>query len=191
MRPVVIRLATSLVLGCLVFAAVAAQQKPVPPVKPGLWEARMSGLDADGREVPLPEQAALANMPPEMKAKMAEAMKARGLTMPDANGMTKVCLTKEMFDSGDWEQLVSQAGCTMNYSTVSKTNWKWHSSCPSLKSESDGEIVFESAERYRTKITSTVNVMGKTTTTTRLVQAKWAGADCGDVKPLSVPGGRK
>jgi hypothetical protein len=37
-------------------ASPAAQNSiPVPPVKPGLWETRMSQLDADGKEVPSPE----------------------------------------------------------------------------------------------------------------------------------------
>ena len=39
----------------------------------------MSALDADGHEIAPPEQAALSNMPPEVRAKMAEAMKARGI----------------------------------------------------------------------------------------------------------------
>jgi hypothetical protein len=151
----------------------------------------MSGVDADGKPVALPEQSALANMPPEMKAKMAEAMKARGMSMPDANGATKVCLTKEMFESGDWQQVAAQAGCTTNYSTLSKTNWKWHTSCTALKSESDGEVVFNSAESYRTKLTTTMTAMGKPTTSTRIVESKWLAADCGDVKPFMPFGGRK
>jgi hypothetical protein len=176
----------------LVVVAVAAGQKPpVPPVKPGLWEARMSAVDADGRPVPLPEQAALSNMPPEMKAKMAEAMKARGLSMPDANGATRVCLTKELFESGDWQQIAAQAGCTTTYSTQTKTNWKWHSTCTSLKSESDGEAVFNSAESYKVKLTTTTAMMGKPNTSTRIIDSKWLGADCGDVKPLAPFSGRK
>ena len=83
-------LAASSVFSCFVLVALAAGQPLVPPVKPGLWEARMSALDADGREMPLPEQAALSRMPPEVRARMAETMKARGLSLPDANGATKV-----------------------------------------------------------------------------------------------------
>ena len=81
------------VLSCVAIAAVAVPP-PVPPVKPGLWETRMSGLDANGNPVPLPEQAAMSRMSPEMKAKMAETMKARGLSMPDENGATRVCYSK-------------------------------------------------------------------------------------------------
>ena len=151
----------------------------------------MSALDADGHEMTPPEQAALARLSPEAKARMADAMKARGVSMPDANGATKVCLTKAMFESGAWQQAAADSGCTTNYSTLSATTWKWHSSCTALKSESDGETVFNSAESYRTKVTTTATVRGKTSTSTRVVQGKWLGADCGDIKPLTPPGARK
>ena len=190
MRLIAIHLAASSVLPCLALAVAAASPLPVPPVKPGLWEVRMSVLDADGHEVIAPEQAMLSKMPPEQRARMAEAMKARGVSMPDANGATKACLTKELFESGAWQQMASDAGCTTNFSTQSATMWKWHSSCTTIKSESDGETVFTNAESYKTKVTTTSTVMGKTKTTTRMLQGKWLGADCGDVKPLTPPGVR-
>ena len=189
MRRISIRLAALCLLSCLAIVAVAAL--PVPPVKPGLWETRMSGLDANGNAMPLPEQAALSRMPPEMRARMAETMKARGLSMPDESGATKSCFTKETFESGRWQQMASENGCTTNYSTLSSSTWKWHSSCTALKSESDGEAVFKSAESYSTKVTTTATVLGKTNTSTRIVQAKWLGANCGDIKPFTPPGGRK
>jgi len=170
MRQIASRLAALSVLSCFAFAALAAGQLPVPPVKSGLWEARMSSLDANGREIPRPELAAMDRLPPEARARMADAMKARGLSMPDANGATKVCLTKEMFESGKWQQAAAESGCTTSYSARSGTTWKFHSSCTALKSESDGETVFESTESYRTKVTTTMTVQGKTNTSTRIVQ---------------------
>jgi len=192
MRLIAIRLAASSVLACLALVAVVgAGALPVPPVKPGLWEVKMSMLDADGREVAPPEQTSLSKMSPEARARMAEAMKARGLSMPDANGATKACLTKELFDSGAWQQLAADAGCTTNFSTQSSTMWKWHSSCTTMKSESDGETVFNGTESYKTKVTTTSTMMGKARTTTRVLQGKWLGADCGDVKPMTPPRARK
>jgi hypothetical protein len=191
MRLIAIRLAGLSVLSCFTLAAFAAGQLPVPPVKSGLWEARMSSLDANGRELPRPELAAMDRLPPEARARMADAMKARGLSMPDANGATKVCLTKAMFESDNWQQAAKESGCTTSYSARSGTTWKWHSSCAAFKSESDGETVFNSTESYRTKLTTTATVNGKTNTSTRIVQAKWLGADCGDIKPIAPPAARK
>ena len=182
---VAIRLAVSSLLSCLAFSALAAQSFPAPPVKPGLWEAKSSALDADGHETAPPEQAAMARMPPEVRARMAEAMKGRGLAMPDANGATRVCLSKEMFESGGWQQMASDAGCTTTFSSRSGSTWKWHSTCAKLQSETDGEAVFSSPESYRTKMTTTMTMRGTTNTSTRIVQAKWLGADCGDVKPIT------
>ena len=160
---------------------------PTPPVKPGLWETRMSELDASGKEVPAPELAAFSKMPPEMRAQMAAAMKARGVQMPDANGAVKACLTRELLDSDGWQQMAANTGCTTTYSTRSNSVWRWRSSCKSLNSESDGETTFTGSEGYRSKITTTATVAGKATTTTRVIQGKWLGASCGDIQPLVLP----
>ena len=151
----------------------------------------MSALDAEGHEVAPPEPAPLSKMAPEARARMADAMKARGLSMPDASGATKACFTKETFESGTWQQMASDAGCTTKYSTRSSATWKWHSSCPARHSESDGEVTFTNAENYKVKMTMTMPVNGKPTTSTRILQSKWLGADCGDVKPFMPPAGRK
>ncbi|MEP6915149.1 MAG: DUF3617 family protein [Acidobacteriota bacterium] len=182
-----IRAAASCVLSCFALGAFAAGgPPPVPPVKPGLWEVRSSMLDADGHEMERPEMAAMSRMTPEVRARMAEVMKARGLSMPDASGVTKACLTKEMFESGAWQQMAADAGCTTTYSTSSSTAWKWHTSCATLKSESDGESAF-TPESYRTQVKTTSAMTGKTNTSTRTIQGKWIGANCGDVKPFTPP----
>jgi hypothetical protein len=184
-----VRQSLTRLLLALSLAGVASlsAQNPVPPVKPGLWETRMSQLDASGKEVPSPELAAFARMSPAARAQMAEMMRGRGIQMPDENGVMKACVTKEMFESGEWQQLAASSGCTTNYSSRSGSLWKWHTSCASLKSESDGEMAFSGSEAYRTKVTTTFTMNGNTTTSTRIVQGKWLGAACGDVKPIAPP----
>ena len=184
MRTITIRLTVASALSIFPVLLVAAP--PTPPVKPGLWQVKMTSLDANGKEMPAPEQAAMARMTPEVRARMAEMMKARGMVMPDESGAMKVCLTKETFDSGGWQQATAQSGCTTNYLTTTGSLWKWHSSCTSIKSETDGEVVFNSAENYRTKVTTTSTVMNQTRTTTRVVQSNWLGGDCGDIKPVTA-----
>jgi len=186
MRTVAARLAVLTALGSLLSLARAAGSLPVPPIKPGLWEVKGSMLDASGKPQAPPEQSAMANMPPELRARMAEMMKARGVSMPDANGVIRICQTKETFDSGKWQSLAASAGCTSEYSVQSGSNWKFHSSCPKLKSESDGELVFTNAENYTSKVTTTSSLLGKQNTQTRVSTAHWLGANCGDVKPLTA-----
>jgi hypothetical protein len=175
------------VAAALAGAASLGAQNPVPPVKVGLWQTQMSQLDANGKEVPSPEVAAFAKMAPAVRAQMAEMMRSRGMQMPDENGVMKTCLTRETLDSPAWQQMAADTGCTTTYSARSNSVWKWHSTCPSMKSESDGETTFTGSEAYRTRLTSTVTVNGKTTTSTRVVQGKWLGAACGDVKPFAPP----
>jgi hypothetical protein len=167
---------------------VAAAAPPAPPVKPGLWEVTMTSLDANGKEMPSPQQAAMARMPPEARARLAEAMKARGAAMPDENGAMKVCLTKESLQSNEWQQVASDTGCSTTYANLTGSAWKWHTSCTALKTESDGESVFNGAESYRTKVTTTATTMGSTRTSTRITQGKWLGSECGAVKPITANG---
>ncbi|MCC6990136.1 MAG: DUF3617 domain-containing protein [Acidobacteria bacterium] len=174
---------------CLTFSLIATgagalvAAPPMPPLKTGLWESRTTARDASGKEVLPPEQAALANMPPEARARMAEMMKGRGIPMPDATGAIKMCLTKELLEAGRFQQMAADGGCTTTYSTQTATTWKWHSSCSAMHVESDGEAVFTDTS-IRNTITSTVTANGQTSTTTRLSTSKWLAADCGDVKPV-------
>lgn len=181
-------LASILAINLAGAALVSAQGSlPVPPVKAGLWQTRSSQIDANGKEGPAPEVAALRQMPPAARAQMAEMMRARGIQLPDENGVMKACLSKESLDAGAWQQVATEAGCTTTYTTRSTSLWKWHTSCSTLKSESDGETAFSGSEGYTTKMTSTMVLNGTSTTTTRIVQGKWLGAACGDLKPLMPP----
>ena len=184
MHPSNRRIVLSSILAGLAAIAVAAQQ--MPPMKPGLWESRSTMLDENGKEMVPPELAALANMPPEARARMAEMMKGRGVQMPDPSGAMKVCMTKEMTNAASMQELANAQGCSTTYSTQTASKWVWHSTCAALKSESDGEALFTNAENYKVTLKSTMNVNGKTVTQTRIVTSKWVAADCGDVKPIDM-----
>jgi hypothetical protein len=172
-------LATLFIVGTALAAA-----PPVPPIKPGLWEVKTSVLGADGKPAAPPEQAAMANMPPEVRERMAAMMKSRGVGMADSSGVTRVCQTKESLNSGRWQSVAANMGCTSNYTVESPNSWKFHSSCDKLKAQSDGEVRFTDAENYTMKVTSSSNIMGKASTSTRMMQMHWAGASCGDIKPF-------
>jgi len=45
--------------------------------------------------------------------------------------------------------------------------------------------------RAEVQVATTATVMGKTKTSTRILDGKWVGADCGDVKPFTPPPARK
>jgi hypothetical protein len=185
MRTSFVRFTVALGLSCAPLLLTAAP--PTPPAKPGLWQVKMTQLDANGKEMPSPQADAMARMSPEAKARMAEMMKARGVMLPDESGAMKACISKESLDSGAWQQVASDSGCTTTYSSTTGSAWKWHTTCTSLKSESDGETVFSGSTGYKTKVTSTTTVMGQTRTSTRVMEGTWLGADCGDIKPIAPP----
>ncbi|MEZ5290988.1 MAG: DUF3617 domain-containing protein [Vicinamibacterales bacterium] len=178
---------TALILAGLL-AAAAGAAGPVPPIKAGLWEVRMSTLDADGRPMPAPGMEGLANMPPEMRARMEEALKARGASLPDASGAIKTCLSKDQLSTDRWQQQAAESGCTTTYASQSGSTWTWHSTCAGrFAAEADGETTFTGTEAYRTKVVTTSTIRGKRTTTTRIVDGKFLSADCGSIKPIQPP----
>jgi hypothetical protein len=127
----------------------------------------MSEVDASGKEVPSPELAAFSKMPPQMRAQMAAAMKARGVQMPDENGAVKSCLTRELLESDGWQQMAASTGCTTTYSTRSSSVWRWRSSCKALNSESEGETTFTGSEGYDAGHSSQVGLARRAETSSR------------------------
>jgi hypothetical protein len=97
----------------------------------------------------------------------------------------KMCLSRESLDQGKWQG--EQGNCKTDFTSRTSSAWKWHASCAQPPSVSDGEATFTSAESYTVKNTSTMTLQGKTTLTKMTMHAKWLGADCGDLKPMTPP----
>ncbi|MFN7981280.1 MAG: DUF3617 domain-containing protein [Vicinamibacterales bacterium] len=171
--------------GLLCLPLMADAAPPSPPIKPGLWQVKSTLLDANGKEMPAPETAAMARMPPEARAQMEAMMKARGMAVPDASGTIKICMSKESVDAGNWQQQANDSGCTTNYASTTGSNWKWHTTCTATRSESDGDATFISNGSYKMKVTSTVTMNGQARTTTRVMDGTFISADCGDIKPVT------
>jgi hypothetical protein len=153
----------------------------VPPIKPGLWQVN-SEQNVNGKQMPT-ATASMQNLPPEVRARMADMMKARGVDMSGAGG-TRVCLSRESLDQGQWQSVAKD--CTTKIISRSSSSWKWHSSCPQTGVESDGETLFTNAENYTLKMVTTMNVAGKPSISQRTMTGKWLGADCGDIKPVTA-----
>jgi hypothetical protein len=170
-------LATSMTMAATSLLA-ADNVPPIPPIKQGLWKISMVMIDAKGKETNfLAEQAkAMKSLPPAV----LDMMKNKGLLLAQEDGTVLSCMTRESMDSGQWRQLTSS--CTTEYKETSSSGWKWHSSCPSSKMESDGEAIFANAENYRMNMVTTRS--GKVTTIKQ--EAKFLNSSCGDVKPLTA-----
>jgi len=177
----------SIVLGSLILVGLLAlvpraAQAQAPPIKPGLWQVQ-SQREVDGQRVQMPDMSErLKTMRPEARQQMEAMMKQRGVDMSGAGDM-KICLTKDSLDPGQWQR--QQGTCKTDYSSRSGSAWKWHTTCSDPVAETDGEATFTSTDTYTVKTATTMTVQGQTRTTRMVLNSKWLGPDCGDVKPVN------
>jgi len=172
MNPFVIRLATLL---AATLPTLAAAQSP--PVKPGLWEVRSERQDA---KQAASSADAMKNLTPETRARVEAMLKQQGVSI-GSGGANRVCLSKESLDAGRWQ---GSANCQTEFGSRSASAWKWHSVCPQSDTVIDGEATFASPESYTIRTATTRTFRGDTKVTRTTLQAKWLGADCGDLKPF-------
>jgi hypothetical protein len=173
MNPFVIPLAAL----AATFAALAAAQSP--PVKPGLWEVRSERQD--GKQTASSAEA-MKNLTPETRAKVDAMLKQQGVAL-GSGGANRVCLSKESLDAGRWQ---NSANCKTEFGSRSPSAWKWHSVCPQTDAVIDGEAVFANSENYTVRTATTRTFRGETKVSRMTLQAKWLGADCGDLKPFEA-----
>lgn len=148
------------------------------PIKPGLWEVKAE-RESNGQKSAMTSER-MQKLPPETRAKLDAAMKARGVAV-GPGGVSRLCLSKASLDRGAWQR---QSGCKTDYGSLTGSSWKWHSVCSQLDSGSDGEAVFPNAETYAVKVTTTTKLHGETRISHMTMNAKWLGGDCGDLKPV-------
>jgi Protein of unknown function (DUF3617) len=166
----------------LALAAPGTFAQSVPPMKSGLWRIR-SEREENGQR--MPDGAArmkerMKTMTPEKRQQFEEMMKKQGVVLGDG---TRFCYSQSMLERGAW---ADQGGCKTDFSNRSSTSWKWHSSCPALGYEGDGEAHFSDSGNFVVKSTGVTTSAGKSHTSTSTRTGTWLSADCGDVKPIDA-----
>jgi hypothetical protein len=173
------------VVGLIAACAAVAHAQTAPPIKPGLWQVATERL-VDGQKMQMPDMAAqMQNMPPEARKQMEAMMKQRGVDMSGGAGNMKICMTREQLDEGRWRS--DEGRCKTDFLSRTATQWKWRSVCTQPPSESEGEANIASPERYTVKVTTTSQRKGEPRSMQMTMNARWLGADCGDVKPMAPP----
>jgi hypothetical protein len=163
-----------------VLATAAMAQ--TPPIKPGLWQMQSTRL-IDGQAAP-DSTAQPKNLPPESRARMEQMLKQQGIDI-GGNGSSRICLSPESFERNAWQG--GQHGCKTDFKSRSGNRWTWKSTCTQPPSESEGEAVFISPESYTVKHHLKMQRQGQVRTSDMTVNAKWLGADCGELKPAGPP----
>ena len=182
MRMSFVLAAVTLAAACL---PAGAQQ-----LKPGLWEIsnKMKG-SAEMDKAMAEMQAQLASMPPDQRKQMEAMMSQRGVRMaPNAGaggGMTmQMCMTKEMVERND---VPMQDGCTVTRQQRTGNTMKMAFHCTKPPSSGEGEFTFMGSEAYKSHMVVNTQAKGKPEKMEMDGTGKWLGADCGSIKPVSVP----
>jgi hypothetical protein len=161
-------------------AAALGATAQTAPIKPGLWQVQ-SEREVNGQKAPDMSDR-MKNMSPEKRAHFEAMMKQHGIAT-DGSGTQKVCYTKENLDRSAWAN--EMMDCKAIFSSQTGSLWKWHTSCPTMKIEADGEATFPDSLNFTVKSTSVSKHDEKVRTTTHTMTGKWLSPDCGDIKPLS------
>jgi len=150
-------------------------------VKLGLWETTWTGQTQG--QMPIPADA-MANLTPEQRARIEEAMKARAAKGPGSgihSGAHKSCITKDKLNK---DAFAERKECT--HSVVSSNSHKlvMKMECEEEGVKSNGTLTVEALTSGLTK--GTVEMVatggGHTMNINNSFTSKWISSDCGDVK---------
>jgi hypothetical protein len=166
-------------------APVSAQN-----LKPGLWEMTHNVKSASGEleKARALAQQQMANMPPEQRRMMEEAMAKHGVQMGGGPGPMnmKTCLTKEMVERN--EMPAHQGDCKTTKQQRTGNTMKVVYTCTKPPSTTEGEYTVVSPEAFTMKMTVHTTLEGRRDTMTVDGSGKWLSADCGKLKPVQPPG---
>jgi hypothetical protein len=147
-------------------------------VKEGLWEVTvthsMSGMPATPNIPP----EALAQLPPEQRARMEAMMKGTPTT-----DVRKECVTKEKLQKNSAFS-ANRGDCTRTVvsSTGKRLEMKFH--CEEKQSSSDGTVLVEAigSDNVKSTMHSVTNASGRTIKMDFTITSKYVGPACGDVQ---------
>lgn len=155
---------------------------------PGLWEHRFAMKSQDGQmEAAMAQmQKELASMPPEQRKQMDAMMAGRGVKMGPQGTTTKFCLSKEQAARAAEPHMGSD--CTRQDVIRSGNTVKYRFECSKPQPmKGEGEMTFVSDKAYRGTSTITSQAPGQTRPMSMEMSGQWLSADCGDIRPMTMP----
>lgn len=195
-----------IVLAGLVCAGTVQAQVKID-MKPGLWEntvkisgdgmAQMQNLYNDQMKQAMEEmKKQMANMPPEQRKMMEEAMAASGMqvnedsigfqdnrvTLSKDGTVAKQCVTQAEIDKGQLPEM--DEDCQSTLTQLEKNRFKSTHVCGGEDpSTMEAEVTFHSPTHYTGQGKSRQTINGKPLELTVNMEGKWLASDCGDLKP--------
>ena len=175
--------------------ATACTLAAAQSIKPGLWEVstKMGGNPEMDKAMAQMQQQ-MAAMPPEQRKMMQDMMAKQGGAMPtvgSGGGMAmKVCITPEMAARNDMPTQ-TEGDCTTTVTSRSGNTMKMKFVCTKPPSSGEGTYTFMGDTAYTMKMTMSSQHQGKPQNMSMDGQGKWLSADCGAIKPMTVPSPKK
>jgi hypothetical protein len=172
--------------GALALPAIAGAQT----MKPGLWELsnKVSSQDGQLNGAMAEMQKQLASMSPEQRQAMQQMMERNGVQMNIGAGgalTSRMCMTKEMIERKEFP--VQEGDCKQKTTPVSANRMKIAFSCTRPPTSGEGEMIVDSDTSYRVKMHVKGTDGGQQQTVDMDAAGKWLGADCGKLRPISIP----
>ena len=175
-------------MAALLSALVAGPVAANSTVAPGLWEQRFS-LKSGSAEVTAAMaqmQQQLAAMPPAQRQQMEQMLAAQGISLPSAGGggpgvQLRFCLTPEQAAKNELPPPDDR--CTHSITERTPTLLRMRIECPADKTRGEGEFRFESPRAYAGRFKLQREEAGKPQSLEMELQARWVGADCGNLRP--------
>ncbi|MFD2365917.1 DUF3617 domain-containing protein [Pseudoduganella sp. GCM10020061] len=176
--------------GIILMAATAATCS-AQTMKPGLWDVNttMKSPDGEMQKAMTDMQAAMAAMPPDQRKAMEDMMAKQGVKIGAGSGgalNTKVCMSKEMVERNVLP-VNNRGNCSEKRGPLVNGRMKASFTCTNPPSSGDAEFAFSGDSAFTMKMNTTSTVAGKTEKMAMESSGRWLGADCGSIRPLSIP----
>ena len=159
-------------------------------MKPGLWEMRNKlGGSPEMDKAMAQMQQQMAGMPPDQRKLMEDMMTKNGMSMGGAAGgdmVVKACISKEMAERSQMP-MQQKGDCSSTISDQSSSGMKMRFTCVNPPSNGEGQFSFSGNSAYSMKMKVNTSAGGKVQTTTIDGSGKWLDADCGSIKPMTMP----
>jgi Protein of unknown function (DUF3617) len=179
-----------ILITCLMAAAALEVLAAGIGLKPGLWEVRVVKQVIDGRDMSAQiaqsatrMEQAMANLPPEQRARLEAMLKQRGIGQ-DGNGSYRVCITPQMAKR-DAPVLDKEGRCKPIKLSHHGDRTSFAFDCSSGRMTTKGKgVATISDELVTTQVDATTqSAQGETHVMHSESEMKYVGPDCGDVKP--------
>lgn len=175
-------------LAILAFMAATCLPAMAQSIRPGLWSIENKvGGNPEMDKAMAQMQAQLAAMPPAQRKQMEAMMGKSGVSMAAGGAMAvKACLTAEMVERQQMPTQ-TQGDCTSKIESRTGNTLKISFTCTNPVSSGQGVYTFESDKAYTMKMAIKSQEGGQTRNMTMDAKGQWLSADCGNVKPITLP----